>query len=245
MAKLRKSIQKEIIQRLENGAFPLSSYQIEFGELDSDMVRITFRPYPEYCFRILEKDFATATRAMDVFSGNPPEPDIRLCTVEAPHKFKNSELSKHRSIESCLEVITEWIKAVDEELDADTFISEKKIDDIFDSELIEQIDEIPHAERFTTQDVIDMERKLSEVEAKLKQQIKENEANQEKIDDLEQLIQELKGNLKRYPKKTWYTIALDRLQNFTRTKLKSETVKSLLIEGTKELVKEGVKTIFK
>ncbi len=245
MAKLRKSKQKEIIQRLEGGAFPLSSYQIEFGDTTSEMVTITFKPYPEYRFQILEKDFSPVPSAIDTFSGKSTAPDIRLCTVEAPHKFKNSELSKHHSIDSCLEVISEWIKAVDEELDADAFISEKNIEDIFDFELAEKIDKIPHAERFSAQDVFDMERKLSEVEVKLKQQIEENEANQAKIDELEKLIEELKGNLKRYPKKTWYTIALDRFQSFSRTKLKSETVKSLLKEGTKELVKESVKSMFK
>lgn len=240
MAYLRKTIQKQILDKLEECSFPASVFKTNFDSDVGNLAEITFTPYPEYTFTIGEKDFR---HSLVLAASLSQERDVGLYVEQSPHQFKSSSKDRMGSIESCINAIPAWALAISEELSASSEMSKPQNDDLnFIDEALEHVDV---NERFTETEIADMESRLSEMEEKLKQaEIFQNETLG-KFKDLEAMIEELKAALSTYPKRTWWGLSKGRLLELREKVSKSERLKKAGDEGVKTLVAESIKAVFK
>lgn len=211
---LRPALRQEILRELDNTSFSQHLFDVRMQEGDS-LIKITYKPKPEYCFELKELEGAGTGRNAYV-------------TFEAPGQYTlETEEYRHEKIENGRGRIHSWARRIEEDYRA------KHVDKDFFEELRQEFEENltqDHLdEPFSSEEQHSMSDRLDALESKLQQVLEQKEAGQRDINMLHEQIRKLKQSVEILDKRTWFLAAFHRvLDIYKEVKMSTGEVRELM-----------------
>jgi len=204
MATLRNTQIQEIKNTFkESKDFTMDDFILDFPDDHNRLVTIQYRGLSKYYFYIEENILYSSSflAITEKINGGGKK---TLQTVEAPGEYKNQQTSNHENFNSCIYQVRTWLGNLRDDLKNINACSVSKISDM--DKIQEILDEkIPNEEeRFSNEDIVDLEKKLQELQERIEILENEGEISSEEANKSTKIIEQSKDNLQTYPKKAWY-----------------------------------------
>lgn len=192
MGRLRRKLQRELIDTLDQTSFTSYDFEVDYDHPDDGVIaRIEFISDPAFSLEIrqLSQNYRVTTR---------------------PGSMLSEESYAVSSFAGCLMRVEGWADIVLEELRSSNPLYEeiKSWRSEFEEHLKVHIEgEDVH---FTGSEKSDLRRRLDTLEEKLAELGRQAELTEEEIEELRDSVETLKTNLASFKKKTWYRTAFNK-----------------------------------
>lgn len=236
MSKLKKSIVKRIILELEQGKFCKEDFNLSFPSDTGELVKIEFILDSRYSFKVIEAvSGVNALLRIGGIYNNDPEAKSFFQTLESPGDYKNAEKKNFKTIDDCINRISNWLSNLHEDLilrddhyvDLDDFTESLRKQ--FDERVVENPDSY-----FTDDEGEHLKTKLNQLSQKLAELEKKFNLEKKDITPLEAAIKNSEENIKNYPKKIWYKTSGNKILSALKKITKSKEVRDFLLEAAKK-----------
>ena len=241
--KLKNSVITRIQENLETENFCKDDFELTLPDSRGALIRITFKPYPEYNLEIFESTKRVTKKDTSMFavlsdSSYEIEEDIIL-TIERPGDYKITESNQFSNLEAALDRLRAWTNNIRQELIQNT---SSQNDDFFEEELRffqEKVEvEIDNPlERFNDSEIEDLTDKLENLKKRIEQLESQIGEDGELAPEAERTIEKTKADLKIYPRGIWYKTAGNKLLNLMKSIMKTQEGRQLIAETIRGLLK--------
>lgn len=141
------------------------------------------------------------------------------------------------SLDLSLQYLTTWVGFVHDELSV-VLPGELGVDDIL--ELLKKFSGSQDTEnataRFDYAEVVDLTKKLEELEAKLNELVGKHELTEKSLTALREAISNAKEDLPNLPKQVWYRVAAAKIATTTKQVITSKEGRSIAYESAKKML---------
>lgn len=141
------------------------------------------------------------------------------------------------SLDLSLQYLTTWVGFVHDELSV-VLPGESGVDDIL--ELLKKFSGSQDTEnataRFDYAEVVDLTKKLEELEAKLNELVGKHELTEESLTALREAISNAKEDLPNLPKQVWYRVAAAKIATTTKQVITSKEGRAIAYESAKKML---------
>ena len=141
------------------------------------------------------------------------------------------------SLDLSLQYLTTWVGFVHDELSV-VLPGELGVEDIL--ELLKKFSGSQDTEnasaRFDYAEVVDLTKKLEELEAKLNELVGKHELTEESLTALREAISNAKEDLPNLPKQVWYRVAAAKIATTTKQVVTSKEGRSIAYESAKKML---------
>lgn len=233
MPQINQASIEKIYSMLYMKPFKPSDFDVVFPEKDEVYVKVTFRPEPQFIFKISE-----GRHRSDDLIGTITALSAKLMpsTFEVPGDFKTSNYRSHESFDDCISRISIWCSNIHAELKARVPVMNE-----FD-ELKKKLEEhinfhFENAEkRFSTAEIDDLSNKLNELYDKFAELQEQYALTEEELKEVKSELNELKSLAKDYSKGMWSKVAKSRVVSVITKIVTSKESRGLLVEGIKKFL---------
>ena len=239
MSTLRNTSRKKINEVLQLTGFSLRDFKIELDPSPNVFIHISFLPYQQYFFEIVERDFAPKGGLSQIMNPSPERSDIGVATIESPGENKTKELKRHQSIDQCIQSISQWGKRIGEELSVT--LVENEISDN-EQQIEKQIEDFVNnltgdiSKPFSEIEIQEMRSKLESIFTKFEDLEKKHEITEQELENLRLEFENLKKTIQEYPKGVWVKTTIHKLWDFTTRFLKSKEGRELIFEAGRKML---------
>jgi len=194
--------------------FTLDDFEFIFPTNGTKLVEIIFIPFENYRFIIQEAEVKKEKKsglAMSLAFSYDVEDVIQI--IESPGNYKNTERTNHKSIDTCISQINDWLYNIQSELSNTTIdinnIADETLQDIKDI-LNQQFPD--DKEIFTKEEIAEITKKLENLQEQIDNLEEELKISKEDNIKIKNIIEQSTSNLSIYPKKSWYFTTLNKFK---------------------------------
>lgn len=240
MDTLRKTSLQKINESLKLTGFSLRDFKIQLDPSSDKYISISFLPYSQYIFEIIEKDFAPRGGILLAMGNVQHKSDIGLATIESPGENKAKELTRYPSIDQCIQAIPRWGKRIGEELSAVVSVNEELLD--FEQQFEKNLEDLVQSfsnnvgQPFLESEIQNVRSKLDSIFTKFEDLEKKHEITKQELETLREEFEKLKETLPRYPKGVWIQSTGHKLLDFCKSILKSKEGRDFILEAGKKML---------
>lgn len=217
MAVLRQTVQREVLDILDDSIFTSDDFSVSFGDPAKNefIVFIKFKADPKYVYGISK-----------YLSG--------VKVKRSPGDFVDEDVYQCADFKAALDGIDDWCKEVRNELKASHPIY-AEVDKL--RELIqEHINFNGSEEEFSTEDIHNLRKMFEGLDARISKLESEKIITENQFNDFRSGLNQVKEDLEYYPKQTWISTATNKLVKIVMSIGKSKEGRALLNEGAKKLL---------
>jgi len=200
MATVRPALRNEILRELDNTVFGKDLFELTIQQEDF-LVKIDYLP---------KKQFSYLLKKLDEPVGNR----YYFSTIEAPGQWMlEAEEFQHENFANARNRINQWARRIQEDYSAikpgfeDLEELRRKIISDYDASSYSD------GEQFTSQEKMEQDSRLDEIEKKLESFYKDKEADRNQINIMKDQIRKLKEAIDVLDKRTWMLAAANRILN--------------------------------
>lgn len=215
MSRLRKTIQRSIIDLIDTTVFTSDDFLISFGSQD-ELVHIKLKYNESYYYLI---------RVSAI--GSYP-------TTRTPGEVVEIETRVYESLDKSLSFIPEWCIEVRNELRAESPIY-KQVDDL-QKKLNEHLENYSNSEEFTVAEINHLIEKFKEFEKRIEALEAENIITKLQAEEMKKGVAQVAQDIEYYPKATWIKTAANKITKIFVGVAKSPEGSKLLADGARKLL---------
>jgi hypothetical protein len=215
--KLRKTIQRKIIELLDNSCFTAEDFDITFSETDDieALIDIKLLHDKKYFF--------------DVFY----DEGKYLVTI-VPGEISEKDCLVKTNVNQLLELIPAWAEEVRRELQAEnsTINNIEYLRNI----IAERLNNESLNDEFTVIEINDLQEKLKELEKRISQLEHDKIITSGQFEEFKKGIQQVSADVEYYPKTTWLKTAPNKLLKIMIAIGKSQEGRKILADGARKIL---------
>ena len=241
MSQLNQSAIRRTQDIISCSCFSLSDFDIQLPKSGQNLLIITFKHNPAYEFRIFEKTKKTKIKENPTFSTFGPSREevheyISLVTKISPGKYKTSDEDECDDYENAVNRILYWCDNITKELSI-ILKNESEYDDIR-NQFEEQFKKFAgnENERFTTEELGDLNEKFNILLEKFEFLNEENKIRKEELSRIKNEIEKFKNNAKTFPKGVWAKVTNNKLMDILISFAKSSEGRQLIIDEVRKMI---------
>ncbi len=222
MGKLRKTVQREIVDALDTTSFTSDDFTVSFGDPDKSefLYYIQFIHDENYTYGVTKRTIL----ATDSYTATMRPGDIE----EEQHKaFTSLSLSMEEIPNWCIEIRSD-LKASQPlygEID--------KLRNIIEDNILNTGND---NDEFSVSEISDLQQKFSELQQRVIRLEEDQLITQKQLDEFLNGINQVSEDLEFYPKKTWIKTAANKLTKTVISIGKSKEGRQLISDGAKKLL---------
>ena len=219
MGKLRKTIQREIYDILNESIFTENDFTVLFGDPDSNeyLIMITFKHNNNFVYKVDKHTY-------------------RYDIIRTPGDIEEEEKKECKTFEDSISYILQWCQEVRNELKA-----EQPIYNELDSlrKMIEEsiiINNNSSESEFSVEEINNLQQKFEDLQARVEQLEKDNIITENQSNNIQEGLQKVKEDVEYYPKDTWIKTASNKVLNLFVSIGKSKEGRKVLADGSRKLL---------
>jgi len=221
MAKFRKTIQRELLQALDDSPFTSDDFDIYYEAKDENSkeldVFVRFKHQYDFVYSVYNHDSYW--------------PIIR-----SPGKVQDSEYFQFDTFDKVLKDISEWAVEVRHELKAQQPIYAEidALKELIEAQIRSSID--VSDQEFSAAEIANLINKFEELSKRVEQLEKDKAITESQLKIIQDGISQVKEDIEYYPKDTWLKTASNKLSKSIVTIAKTKEGRSILSSGAKKLL---------
>lgn len=220
MGIVRKTVQREVLDLLDNTAFTEDDFDVTFGDPDNNeyIVSIAFRYNDAYSFAIRRYRKGETSVMVD----------------RSPGDFEETQAKFFQSFVDALTDIPDWCVEVRNELKASQPLY-AEVEDL--KKIIEEhITVDKTSEDFSAEDIYVLRKKFTDLEERVIRLEQDKIITENQLAEFRSGITQVKEDLEFYPRSTWVKTATNKLVKIVTSIGKSKEGRALLTEGARKLL---------
>lgn len=222
MGILRKTVQREVIDILDNSVFTSNDFSIKFGDPDKEqkIFVITFSHSDNYYYQL--------SRDENPFGG---------CTwlaTKSPGELEENETVRYENIKDCFSDIGEWCEEIRNELKAIQPIY-SEVDNLRKI-ILEHINGDESEEEFSVKEIFEIKENFALLQKRVEKLENDKVITEKQLNDFKNGLIQVTDDIEHYPKKTWVHTASNKLVSIISSIGKSKEGRQVLAEGAKKLL---------
>ena len=218
MSRLTRTSMMTINKILEDSYCTSACFDVQYPDNGDNYIIITFVDYPGYYFHYM--------------------PDSNNAVEYCPGQYFDTVYLKNIDFSQCVEQIKIWIDSIRSELSTAHIRMSKEhnelqnefnkaINDLFiTSESVFSKDEIEHLKKI-----------LDDLYEKFESLRTDNTMTEDELSKIKTVLEGLKGDTEKFPKKSWFRAAGNNIFKFTGKFMSSPVGQKIIEEGTQKLLK--------
>ncbi len=218
MGKLRKTIQREVMDVLDSSIYTADDFEVTFGDPDSNeyLITINFKHDTNFNFRV------------DHDSGY-------YITTRTPGQITEEETHHFGSFSDPLGIIHEWCREIRNELKAGAPVY-NEIDNLRDMIEGHISGSSSESEDFSVEEINDLRRKFDELQKRVEQLEKDKIITEKQLNEFTQGLNQIDEDIEYYPKQTWVKTATNKLTKIVLAIGKSKEGRKVITESARKLL---------
>ena len=219
MAKLRKTIHREVQDILDSSVFTSDDFQVIFGESDENehLIHIELKYGDELYFSVSDM----------------PHSDSYSCTIKPGSLYERDVVTVH-NVHQALMRIPQWALEARNELKAESplFRDVEELKRTIEEHFSSNADE----EEFSVEEINSLKGKFDDLLRRVEELEKESQITQKQFEEFKSGIEQVSDDLEYYPKATWVKTASNKIYKTIQSIGKSKEGRAIIADGAKKLL---------
>jgi len=219
MGKLRKTIQRGVLDTLDQSSFTAEDFNVQFGDPDEDELIISII--------FIHDDSFSFTLGKNVYG-------LGHEIIRSPGKINETE-HVYKTFDTGLDLISEWCHEVRSELKASKPIY-KEVDELRDLINEHLKSSVSDTDEFSVEEINNLRRSFEELKSRVERLEQDKIITEKQLQEFRSGINEVDEEIDFYPKKTWLKTASNKLVKIVALIGKSQEGRKMLADGARKLI---------
>lgn len=218
MGKLRKTVQREVLDELDSSIYTSEDFSVVFGDPDNqeNLISITFQHDKNYKFYVSKTgSYYSVTRT--------------------PGQITEEEVSYFDHFKDTLDIIQSWCGEIRNELKAGAPIYSEvdKLRELIEGHISSENDS---NEEFSVEEINNLRQKFEELQERVEQLEKDKIITETQLNEFSSGLKQINEDIEYYPKDTWVKTASNKLVKIILAIGKSKEGRKIISGGAKKLL---------
>lgn len=221
MGKLRKTVQKEVLDSIDSSIFSSDDFDIQFGDPDDE----------QWLVHIIFSHDSNFTYSIDT----PEKYSSEYIVQRSPGVLQENEYKRYDSFKLAVEAIPLWCTEVRNELKASKPIY-KEVDEL--RKIIEEqfSCSVKDNDEFSVAEINDLNKKFDALQKRVDQLEKDKIITERQLGEFTAGIKQVSEDLEIYPKQTWLKTSTNKIVKLVTSIGKSSEGRKILTDGARKLL---------
>lgn len=221
MGRLRRTIQRGILDTLDTSIYTSDDFEVGFGDPENEQYLVSIYFVHDKKFYYCIQSYHTGLHKT-------------YQTNKSPGSIEETETDIHHSLDEALEGINSWCNEIRNELKAH-IPAYQEIDDLKDI-LKEHLKGHSESDEFTVAEINQLREKFADLERRVGELEQENIITKSQSEQFKEGIKQVSNDIEFYPKVTWLKTATNKIAKLVAGIGKSPEGRKILSDGARKLL---------